>query len=193
MDEPTRGVLLQHRDQTRPVRAPAKSPQGFEQGQIGFPRPMLLNALPTAEPPGSVATTCATHASTRVVLPIPASPVTRTIWRWPWLGLRPSTAGARPTPPPAHHERRRPAARPRLLGCPRRRSGHGRPPSPGPQSDTHARVPSPHTAASAPCRPAPGAARECTPPGPRHSRRAASHTAAKRSSLLTNWPACATR
>jgi len=50
--QPARRILLQHVNNTGAIRATPQPSERIEQGQIRFSRPILLDALPVADPDG---------------------------------------------------------------------------------------------------------------------------------------------
>jgi hypothetical protein len=50
LHQPARGMLAEHGEKGFPVRSQAEPPQGFQQGQVGFPHPVRLEALAVTHP-----------------------------------------------------------------------------------------------------------------------------------------------
>ena len=50
LDEPARGILPQHRHEPFPLGFPAEPSQCLQEGQIGFPRPIVVQALAVPNP-----------------------------------------------------------------------------------------------------------------------------------------------
>ena len=50
LDEPARSVLPQHRHKPLPFGSPAETSQRLQNGQIGFPRPIVVQALAVPHP-----------------------------------------------------------------------------------------------------------------------------------------------
>jgi hypothetical protein len=67
-----------------PSRPLPNCPKASSSGRYASPAPYCSIHCPRANHTVSLIPSCATKASTRVVLPIPASPVTNTTWRVPW-------------------------------------------------------------------------------------------------------------
>jgi hypothetical protein len=81
--KPARRILPQHGDEMGAIRSPAEASQGLQHGQIGLPRPIVVDALAVPDPDVLDGAHWAIKASTRAVLPMPGSPTTMPTWRRP--------------------------------------------------------------------------------------------------------------
>jgi hypothetical protein len=59
-------------------------PEGFQHRQVRLFRPIVSHVLLMASHTAGADATAVRHTSTTAVLPMPASPVTHTLWGCPW-------------------------------------------------------------------------------------------------------------